>query len=105
MGLFATVKNFFCDEETPPKKIYDPDSVTLVNAADLFPVHVMSDTETMNGIIRRQELQDEIEKKVTSDFLEEVKKQKAALNQPKTEPAAPTQEAKPDWLAGVDDKL
>ena len=104
MGLFAMVKNFFCEEETPPKKIYDPDSVTLVNAADLFHVQMMSDADTMKSIIQRQKTDDEIEKKVTMEFMEEVKKQKAALNQPKTEPAA-KEEAKPDWLVGVDDKL
>ncbi len=105
MRIFAAVRNFFFDEEdTPKKRIYDPDQVTMVNAADLFPIQMMSDADTMKSIIQRQKTDDEIEKKVTMEFMEEVKKQKAALNQPKPESVA-TDEAKLSWLDGVDDRL
>lgn len=105
MGIFAAVRNFFCEEE-PERKPgkYDPDGVPSVDAADLFPVHVLSNPDAMREVLQRREVRAEIEKKVQADFKACVAEHKARLDQP-TAPAPTPKEAKPDWLKGVDDKL
>lgn len=109
MGILNAVKNFFYDEEPEPRKSgkYDHDDTPLVNACDLFPVHVLSNPDAMREVLQRREVQAEIEKKVQADFKACMAENRARLDQPqpKPKPEPVPEEAKPDWLKGVDDKL
>lgn len=102
MKIFQAVKDFFCEEE-PKKTKYDPDPNTTysVSAEKLFPVSVLSDPDAMREILQRKEIREEIEKKAQAEFVEQVKKQKAALDQPR--PAAAPETARPSWQTVSDD--
>lgn len=103
MGILNSVKNFFYDE--PVQAPAQADDTRIINAADLFPVHVLSNPDAMREVLQRREVQAEIEKKVQADFKACVAENRARLDQPKAKPESVPEETKPSWLDGVDDKL